>query len=532
MKFNFFDKAFLKKKFRTLKAYKIILKNNKIERIDKIKEKLIDTKIVCNNEKINSFFFGDLKINLDLSLRQFVYSRLIYYKINECLCRSLAFDDKIIFPLPLPWIRVLEKENLNVSIIGCSLLWFLFIAKFFLIAQFFSLKTIFNFFFKKKFHKKNSIYFFDFPYGNLQNKTKFINLIKIFKKKFGHESTNIFYHDDSKLPDFLKLSDNLSLIKNKNFIRISSLGNFLLFILLWPFYSFLTLVLIFYNYSYLILLKELLLSKIFTLENTNQSSVYFFSNSSSLYRPLWTYFIELSGSKYYYYFYSLSCPPIKEVNFLNKEEFNKYFRSNYFGLKYISWDKFLFTTKFQMEFYVDTLVNKKISYQIDNLFFDTGRNCKINTSKKILGVFDVSPFRFSYCAYRNAPLMTQHKQTQNFYTDIIALKNKFDLHLIFKIKRADKSLIISKNYINYLKNLQNEKNVTVLAEDYSVESVIDRCDAIISFPFTTAGFIGKLLNKNSAFYDLSPCKYRLPLAYNKVLIIKDFDALNNWIAKI
>jgi polysaccharide biosynthesis PFTS motif protein len=529
MNLKFIRKIINKRNLRSIKAYNSLLKNNEIDKVDAIKEKILDEQLFNFNSKLNNFFYLNSVNDLDISLRQYLYTHLIHIKINEALIKSLAFQDKIIFPLPLQWIKVLEKEKVNVSKFFCLVFWYFFVIKFFLYAQLFSLKEIFKFFFSKTKENKKSFYFSNFPYNEVNNQNKASNFFIMFRNKFGNDCKN-FYHDNVNLPNELNLPQGINLIKKKNFTRISSLKLLVSYIFMWPFFSLVSFLLIFFNWSYAVFLKEILLKFIFSHDEKNRFSHYFFSNSISLYRPLWTYDINLNKSKYYFYFYSIASLPIEKKNLIDVNKFYRFFRSNYYGLKYLSWKNFLFWNNFQKDFYSKKLLNNEnINYDLIEPTLDFGKNIEVISQKKILSVFDISPFRTSYYAKRNAPLMTHEKMIFKFYEDIINLKVKYNLHLLIKIKRFKFSNVISKRYINYLDKLGSMKDVTLLDESFSVESIINRSDLVICSPFTTPGVTSKLLKKNSVYYDLSPCQYRFPLAYEDVLIIKDYLVLSSWI---
>ena len=81
-------------------AYKKLEKIGRIKNIYKLKEKLHKIRY---NKKKNSFFSSYLKYNLDLdlSLNQFIYSRLINQPIfTSKLMFSISNNRSFIFPLP------------------------------------------------------------------------------------------------------------------------------------------------------------------------------------------------------------------------------------------------------------------------------------------------------------------------------------------------------------------------------------------------------------------------------------------------
>ena len=90
-------------------AYKKLEKIGKIKNIYKLKEKLHKIRY---NKKKKSFFSSYLKYNLDLdlSLNQFIYSRLINQPIfTSKLMFSISNNSSFIFPLPKIYLDEINK---------------------------------------------------------------------------------------------------------------------------------------------------------------------------------------------------------------------------------------------------------------------------------------------------------------------------------------------------------------------------------------------------------------------------------------
>ena len=83
MKIRLFRNLFYKKKIRSVKAYKKILQNGELDKVDAIKEKLLDKPLFKINKKLNNIFILGSDFDIDLSLRQYLYTHLIHVNINE-----------------------------------------------------------------------------------------------------------------------------------------------------------------------------------------------------------------------------------------------------------------------------------------------------------------------------------------------------------------------------------------------------------------------------------------------------------------
>ena len=103
-KFIYFNKQYEKK---IEIAYKILKQNNKIEEVYKIKEELKN--LHFNNISIDRSF-KDFDLNINLSLRQFIYSKFINTPLfTSKLIFALAFNEGFYFPIPKKYLNQISK---------------------------------------------------------------------------------------------------------------------------------------------------------------------------------------------------------------------------------------------------------------------------------------------------------------------------------------------------------------------------------------------------------------------------------------
>ena len=97
-------------------AYKIINDNNKIKIIDKIVYEIENSKIAYDKKKfskMNKYFENDL--NYDFTLNQLIHYKFMLNKFfTSKLQMSLAYNELFYFPLPDEWLKIVEKNNVNV----------------------------------------------------------------------------------------------------------------------------------------------------------------------------------------------------------------------------------------------------------------------------------------------------------------------------------------------------------------------------------------------------------------------------------
>ena len=111
------------------------------------------------------------------------------------------------------------------------------------------------------------------------------------------------------------------------------------------------------------------------------------------------------------------------------------------------------------------------------------------------------------------------KNLKKFYDDLCKITNKFDINLVFKIKRISK--YTDKNYVNYINKLK--KLGYIINEDYSSFDLIKSSEKVISMPFSSPSIVAKDFNIKSVFFD--PTDKLIFLNKNK-LFNYDVDILN------
>ena len=117
-----------------------------------------------------------------------------------------------------------------------------------------------------------------------------------------------------------------------------------------------------------------------------------------------------------------------------------------------------------------------------------------------------------------------------FLKDIMFIFKDLDLEIYIKLKRNNPEA--DKRYVDFIKRLGNEKNITIISSDVAPISLIDKSDIIIAPPFSSPCLIAEYFNKSAIYYDPTN---KLPLVeptIKKVKLIKDFDELKYFIKKI
>ena len=247
---------------------------------------------------------------------------------------------------------------------------------------------------------------------------------------------------------------------------------------------------------------------------------YFFRNTRWFHKPLWCYHVESFGS--YVSLYNSSCNMIKFFRPEIKEP-------DTYGLKTMSWNRYIVWDKYQEEFY------KKYSPKsefIQSGYINIGGvpfNLNLKKNKKVLAIFDVTPSRtFHHCNHGFALPTSIPKWSLDFFGDIISVFDAKEWSIIWKKKRNVPHYFTSKIFLRDRDKIT--KNIINLDFDIAAASIIKKSDAVICMPFTSPTIIAKIENIPSIFYNTTNFKkykkvHGVQVLYNKIDLL-------NWSKKI
>ena len=468
--------------------------------------------------------------------KEIYFKQLIsFYIIKQPLIRIIyskyKSNNSINFPIPREYQKIITNYGFKVNKYICSFLWYVFV----ILILFRSIKfiifyfsaNIFSFFRKKKNNINNSLYFVDLINKNLptditinRNYNFFLSFSNIF------QNINNFYHN-------IHSSENLFLKNSKVIIKFNNLYPFLNIknfckLLIYSFYYFiisLLTLLIGKWWNSLIYLEKIKYLIFKFSDNESIAKQYFFSNSSILFRPLWTYVLKDKSSSASIFFYSLSDDPLCPIN--NTSNF-KYFNNINWPI-YYCWDHY-HKNKLQNLPY-----NKNSIFHINGpILF--GKNCDFTQkiSKKFISIFDIEPHKLDnylgYSTYNDFGYSININYVKKFISDIIEIAEKFDYLIIHKPKRYD---VVNrlKEYQILLNELKKNKNYINIDENYSPAHLINQSIGSISIPFTSTGVLADLLKVKSIYYDPENI-IKIASSTSNTPLLSGKDNLYNWIKEL
>ena len=468
-------------------------------KIIKLRKEILNTnqRFYRNNKVINIFDKFNIPVNKSISQR--LFQLLITENFNQKLINFFQRGTSISHPLPKEWIKILEKNGVNISIFS-NFLFHLYKLKFLI-------KSLYILFTCLDLDKNNNETKFCYLSNPISDAFKNIdhsnNLILWFKNYFNDDELN-FYHDNKKLKNINMPNHNLI------YKRLIVLNNIYLFPKLF-FECFVIFFKIIYTNTILFfLLDEIVKLKIVLKKKNNLPNKILFDNSESVFKPLWTYYFESKNVKNIVYFYSTNNVPI--VYEKDKiENINNYVSH---GWELMNWRNYLVWDDYQKYFFSNYFNLEKSYFKTVGPIPLGGNSFQSTNKKKIISVFDVSPF-----SDQNLKKVCPPEKYYNFenikkFYEII-IKSNSEYHLVFKIKRLSK--LTDLNYINYIQFLKKE-GFDIL-EDICPFSLIKSSSKVISLPFSSPSIIAKHYNVDSIFFDPT----------NKLKFLNDYKFANHGI---
>jgi len=496
--FFYFTKSFYKK---LEIANKILEQNNSCEKIYEIKQKLQN--LQYHDNKIDNIF-ADYDLDLNLSLKQFIYSKFIntpYF--TSRLMFSLAYHEKFYFPIPKIYLETISKFT-KVSFFKSKILFNSCIFFFSIYQILFIIKHLIYFFTKKK-KLKTKIFLDSVPdlYSDTQNEKHNLDFFKWAINYFRLDKNKVYFTHNNKLiknKNVTALDVNYETIYFQNSF-INSLELIYLNFYLKSFFKIFPLIIkniINFQLEFLFLIKEIFF--FFYFKNLPKESFYnycLFNNSGMVFRPLWTYVNEKKnkGSVILYFYSTNMMPLMQEIN--KKKYFDVYGYSLHSWPAYITWHK-------NQKKWLKNIINYDAKFLPKTLVPFMGRHTKLIKKKKTLTIFDVPPKRLEiYNLLNNSYNIYTFEYCQKFIIDIINSipKNLYTrIEVILKLKKDYDN--ISPKYKSLISSLVNSKKIKLI-KDISPESVVEISDATISIPFTSTAIISFNRNKKTIYYDPS-----------------------------
>ena len=455
-----------------MRGYQYLKKQGKLAYLNQIKCLLAD-EIIIKKYKETEFTQNEL-----ICLKQFIVFRILNSKFNESLLSAISRSNKELkFHLPKKFRVLLEQEGFKVLTISNQFRWIIFCFKWYLIGIFSGLIELMKIFTSNPYPEKDFIYFDNLsknnlPLKNCPNPTK--TIVGWYIDKFKLDADRI-YHNVKNIPDLTFKSIKVHFLSSPipSLNTFYSSFNFLLWFLK-------NIIVSIFSPNKQILFRERVLAKLFQLSSFNQKSKFFFHQSTSILRPLWTYEAEKSGSEIVFYFYSLNYEELQQVG---KPILQNYYWSS------TSWPNYWLWNKEQINYLKTKVLNPFKHKIVGPIPFSTSlKKENIRIKDKSIIVFDVQPQRdyFFQLWYPHVDFYNTDFSIK-FLKEIDAVAKKLDLKVLIKRKRKDNLNLISKKYVRYVNNLVQGGRWIELNPDLDActATKLNNIFAVIATPFTS-----------------------------------------------
>lgn len=518
--------------------------NNKIEQevvkgkeyLDKIDKRdyLIDlsAKLSSIKLKVCGDLFGISDETMSTCLTQFTIQKYLFTTLNISVLRALGRKSKkIVCTLPPSHLRCLvNEESFNSNHIN-SFKWFGSILFWYTAGLYTILRVIFLLLKKNNITIKEPFVYFlnlskkNFPKNFFSSKT----IINWFLEKDNHAGIKKIFHnvdieslknktvEIEYLPTPFLLNFNF---KEKTGMIFSMIGVAIM--------SFIYLLK--GEYQYALLLKEypyLLISK--RAQKFNLANRYFFSNSTAMHRPLWSYEVEGKGSDIILYYYSSNTTIFKSKK-------GSYYKELY-NLKYMNWPKYYVWHKYQKN-HIAQYFKKDVEIIIKGpIWFESSNNHNLTSeisNKNIVSIFDVNIYNPTHFLSLGHPYDYFISETLlKFHKDIIDIIEECNNSIaVLKNKRV----ITKKDSKPYNKKLNAlyKKSPYAFKVDSSLDAygLIQNSVASINIPFTSTAHIAKEKGIPTVYYDPINFTSDDDLGLAGIPLIKNKKELQRWLLGI
>lgn len=516
-----------------LRGYRVLKAANQLDRIASVKEVFMCSRL-AEGWVARGLIFGAGLNTAELSVRQFLLARIGGIKLGHALQSSLGNPKhKVSLPLPPEWRKLVVQNGFNVSPIQANLNWIGYIAIHYLYGlALLLIKTIA--FAKSLVLNSNPIlgryvYFVDLVPNALPSKEArrvSYDVVTWYAKKMSIDKKIDTVCHGLKNTHPTKAGELNVLPLDGPLPKIDRLGSLLKFFVWGIAASFTALFdMLCGKWVSALMLPEAVKSAHARYLNPNYlAQEYLFSNSSFIYRPLWTYEIEDFGRRVILYFYSANCEPFKR-----SYGYANFSIANY---KLMNWPNYLVWDQHQADFIRREVEHPAAITIVGPIWFTTGVEELPILPSVTVAVFDVQPVRASF--YQRLGIEFDFYTPANvisFLADSTEACQRCGAMIALKRKRKIGNLI-HHEYEIYVENINKRHEIIVIDPDVSAYELIKSSLAVISMPFTSTALIGVSLGKPSVYYDPRKMLQKDDRASHGIPILQGPQELQEWLSSV
>ena len=527
---------YLKKRTRVIiRGYRYLRRSGRIGDIAFIKISLTNSLLGIKDKDFSELIYGSSGVKCaEVVTRQYLLNRLAGLGLNKALLYGLGKKQALIcYPLPRVWQELLKAHGFKVSTIFCDILW----ASQVILYWWYGLLKIISIAFSWPSRSQTLdeaknvspyVYFESLGSGNLpgvDGKTR--DIISWYLKWPGAMSgIKSARHNVNTATSDLSLGVMKVLFQRTavpDLCNLKTRFQYLMWGVSATLFSFFDMVRGRWWHALLLNQSAVMGQASFTKPN-KLAKEYLFHNSGWIYKPLWTYEAEASGSIITFYFYSTNCQNFKRGNENT---------SIAYGWEAMSWPRYLVWHQGQADFVRNAVLKKDIEIIVCGpIWFEGDEYHCPHPSDKVVAVFDVTPHRHSrYCTLGLDFEYYTPDIVNLFRSDVSDAIKSNNLLMLWKKKREIGSLAHPR-YRYQSTKLSKEVHVVLVAPESAAVDVIEASIATISIPFTSTAFIARSLGKPSVYYDSSGLLDRSDEAADGIPILQSKEELSLWLSRL
>jgi len=515
-----------------MRGYRSLKRTGDLRRAAAVKEALTATPVFCPKE--NSEIFAGLSGKpSEIAVRQFLLVQLVSTGLGAALLSSIGrHNAPVVYPLPSAWRKILGEHGFPVAELRSALLWacvvVLHFANGILVALKLALAAFLHFLGSANRDPQRYVYFDALGPGNLPpagGGGEKNDIVSWYLNWPGRAAAlNTVCHN--MLSGGMRESEGTVVVPIPSpHLPFADLALFVRFLS----ECFISIGRAFWGlmagrWWYSMMLGETMKATHVRLQAPPLlAQDYLFHNSNWIYRPLWTYEAERKGSRIIFYFYSTNCEKFKHACT---------YPSLAYGWQAMTWPQYLVWDDYQEVFVRRAVGDAAEVTVVGPISFHEAAPVPLDLPARSIAVFDVQPMRDA--VYQPLALDTEYyvpRNANSFLMDIQNAAASAERVMVFKRKR-DVGTRVHPHYERTTRWLSGVVNCIEVDPDISAASLIKKCQAVISMPFTSTALLGREQGKPSVYYDPHGICEKDDRAAHGIPIVSGKAELKEWLLSL
>ena len=517
----------------TIRGYIALKRNGRIGLVRIIRNDLAGRSFSLSSENVSAQIFGAALSKADYPVRQYLLERHLGAAFNKCLLRSIGRSSSLAYPLPAEWRKVITSHGVRVNNVLSAIMWQFYLYKH-IIRGFYALTEVVlkSLTYSLRGISPRLLYAYLYGLSRTNLPKPGANGISYdictWYASWGSRATGIcLIAHGVAAPELCTQGLPVRFVPAPYYLLRNTIELAKLIVLSFMAGIEASIGLMLGRWWNALLFAESVRAQAVRLcPSERLPKDCLFHYSGTLYRPLWTYELEVKGGRIASYFYSTY-----EQAKLPEETYEPQFGD--WGPS--TWPIFLVWDKYQDEQLRRDITSVKFCNIITGpIPFTTGEELVLSMPQRSVAVFDIEPHRIS----THFPFSTMADYIaanpdyfKRFLEDIQHVLVDYGLTMAFKRKRESGSRG-KKSYKKLVQDLSQKSNVTIVPPEVSAMQLVGQCAAVISMPFTSTALYRREHNTPSVYYDPTGWIQRDDRAAHGIPILIGVIELRQWVREV